>query len=63
MAFDPSAVAEGDTVEMRKVHPCGGSLFEVMYMGMDVRLKFLKCGSQIRLSRKKFGKMGKKTVK
>ena len=49
----------GDIVELKKAHPCGGSVFEVMYIGMDVRLKCLKCGTQIRLPRKKFGNMGR----
>ena len=57
MDVDVSAVAEGDLVEMKKPHPCGGKVFEVMYLGMDVRLKCRKCGTQIRLLRKKFGKM------
>lgn len=59
MERDLSSVAVGDTVELRKSHPCGGHLFEVMYVGMDVRLKCLTCGSQIRLLRRKFGKMVK----
>ena len=59
MAFDPSAVAEGDLVEMKKAHPCGGNRFEIMYLGMDVRLKCLQCGTQVRLPRRKFGKMAR----
>ena len=48
-----------DILVMKKAHPCGGRQFEVMSVGMDVRLKCLTCGSQIRLLRKKFGKMAK----
>ena len=59
MAVEAVPVREGDTVEPRKAHPCGGRQFEVMSVGMDVRLKCLTCGSQIRLLRKKFGKMAK----
>lgn len=59
MSVEVVPVREGDTVELRKAHPCGGRLFEVMSVGMDVRLKCLTCGSQIRLLRKKFGKMAK----
>ena len=57
MAPDLFQAAEGDVVEMKKAHPCGGKSFEVMYIGMDVRLKCLSCGSQVRLPRKKFEKM------
>ena len=59
MAFDPSLIVEGDTVELKKTHPCGGNTFRVEYAGMDVRLKCLTCGSQIRLPRRKFGKMAR----
>ena len=36
----------GDTVELKKPHPCGGNKFEVMYVGIDLRIKCLKCGSR-----------------
>lgn len=46
----------GDVIELKKPHPCGGKSFEVMYAGMDFRIKCLKCGSQMRLDRHKMEK-------
>ncbi len=53
----PLKLEAGDVVEMRKKHPCGGSTFEVVRAGMDVRLRCLTCGSQIRLPRRRLEKM------
>ena len=42
----------GDRLRMKKKHPCGGDLFEVLRAGMDVRLRCLQCGRQILLLRR-----------
>ena len=42
-------VRPGDILTMKKPHPCGGNKFEVMYVGIDLRIKCLKCGSQMRI--------------
>ena len=34
----------GDKVKMKKQHPCGNDEFEVLRVGMDVKLKCIKCG-------------------
>jgi len=49
-------------VELKKPHPCGGSVFEVMRIGMDVRLKCETCGSFIELSRRDYEKRLKKEL-
>ncbi|MGI6205017.1 MAG: DUF951 domain-containing protein [Anaerovoracaceae bacterium] len=49
-------------VELRKKHPCGGRSFEIVRLGMDVKLKCLTCGSQIRLPRAKLEKMIQKFI-
>lgn len=41
----------GDTVKLKKKHPCGSFEWEVLRTGMDLRLKCLGCGRQIMLSR------------
>jgi hypothetical protein len=53
----------GDTVKMRKPHPCGGELWEIMRTGVDFRVKCLKCGRVMMLSRLKFEKTVKTVVK
>jgi hypothetical protein len=53
----------GDIVTMKKPHPCGGSEWEVMRTGMDFRIKCLKCGHQVMISRSNFERSVKKIVK
>lgn len=53
----------GDQVKMKKIHPCGSYLWEVMRVGMDFRLKCLGCGRIIMLPRNKFEKGVKEIVK
>ena len=53
----------GDIVKMRKVHPCGGTEWEVMRVGMDFRIKCLTCGRVVLLPRVKFEKAVKTVVK
>jgi len=42
-----------DRVEMKKPHPCGGKLWEILRVGMDIKLHCLKCGHEIMLPRRK----------
>lgn len=41
----------GDRVELKKNHPCGGNTFEIMRVGMDVRIRCETCNTQILLER------------
>ncbi len=42
----------GDIVKLKKPHPCGCYEWEILRVGMDFRLKCLKCGHLIMVSRK-----------
>lgn len=53
----------GDIVKMRKVHPCGGTDWEVMRVGMDFRIRCLKCDRVVMLPRPKFERAVKVVVK
>ena len=53
----------GDIVKMRKVHPCGGTNWEIMRVGMDFRIKCITCGRVVMLERPKFEKAVKSVVK
>lgn len=46
----------GDIIKMKKQHPCGNNLWEVMRTGMDIRLKCKGCGHQVMLPRKQVEK-------
>ncbi|MFX4262973.1 DUF951 domain-containing protein [Pelotomaculum propionicicum] len=54
--------ALGDVVKTRKPHPCGGDLWEVLRVGVDFRIKCLKCGRVLLLPRPKFEKSVKAVV-
>lgn len=49
-------VKVGDTVIMKKNHPCGTNRFEVMRIGVDFKLKCSKCGHEILVPRVKIMK-------
>jgi hypothetical protein len=44
----------GDVVCLRKKHPCGGDEWQVMKLGVDIRIKCLKCQKQVLLERGTF---------
>ncbi len=52
----------GDTVRTKKKHPCGGDLWSVTRVGMDVKLRCLSCGHEVMLSRKNAEKSIKEKV-
>lgn len=41
----------GDTVRLKKQHPCGSKEWEVLRIGADFRLKCVGCGHQIMIAR------------
>lgn len=46
----------GDTLKLKKPHPCGADRFLVMRVGMDFKLKCLRCGHEIFAPRRKIEK-------
>ncbi len=46
----------GDIVRMKKQHPCGSNNWEVVRMGMDIKIKCLGCGRLVMLPRSEFEK-------
>lgn len=46
----------GETVKMRKQHPCGSDTWEILRVGADFRLKCTGCGHQVMIARSKFEK-------
>ncbi|MDY7019643.1 MAG: DUF951 domain-containing protein [Chloroflexota bacterium] len=56
------AIKVGDTVRLRKPHPCGSYEWEVVRTGADIGLKCLKCQRRILLERNTFEKRLKTVV-
>lgn len=42
----------GDRIKMKKQHPCGNNDWELLRVGMDIRLRCMGCGHQLMLPRK-----------
>ncbi len=52
----------GTKVIMKKAHPCGENLWEIVRLGADIKIKCIKCGRTIMLTRIDFEKKLKKIV-
>ena len=52
----PIDIQPGDTVRMRKPHPCGGTDWQISRIGADIGLKCLTCGHRVMLTRHDFEK-------
>jgi hypothetical protein len=46
----------GDTLVMKKNHPCGSNRWEVLRIGADFRIQCLGCGHMVMLPRVKVEK-------
>lgn len=53
----------GDIVKLKKQHPCGSYLWEVLRIGIDFRLKCKGCDHQIMIPRKQIEKSIKQIIK
>lgn len=52
----------GTKVIMKKQHPCGTNLWEIVRLGADIKIKCLNCGRMIMIPRVEFNKKLKKIV-
>lgn len=53
----------GDIVRLRKPHPCGNYEWEITRLGMDIRIRCLKCNHQVMIPRVRFEKSVKTLVR
>lgn len=51
-----------DIVELKKEHPCGSRQWEVMRVGMDIKLRCLGCGHEVMAPRRKVEKSIKRVI-
>lgn len=52
----------GSKVMMKKSHPCGSNEWEIIRMGMDIRIKCIKCGRSVLMTRHDFDRSLKKIL-
>ena len=50
-------------VELKKQHPCGGKVWTVLRVGMDIKLRCERCGHELMLPRSKAEKSIKKVIR
>lgn len=55
-------IKSGSKIMMKKTHPCGTNLWEVLRIGTDVKIRCVKCKREIMTSRLEFDKKIKKVV-
>ena len=51
-----------DILTMKKEHPCGSKRWEVLRVGMDIKLRCLGCNHEMMLPRRKVEKSIKRIV-
>ena len=51
-----------DKVELKKAHPCGSTQWEILRVGMDIKLKCQGCGHELMLPRSKAEKSIRKIL-
>ena len=52
----------GDSLQLKKKHPCSSDVFKVLRGGTDVRIVCSNCGRDLTVSREKLEKMIKKVL-
>lgn len=52
----------GDTLEMKKSHPCGNKLFRVLRVGSEMRVVCLGCDRDMNIDRIKLERATKKII-
>ncbi len=53
----------GDTLDMKKEHPCGAKAWLVLRIGADFRLRCLGCGREVMGPRSKFERNVKRILR
>ena len=52
----------GSLLVLKKGHPCGENLWEIIKLGADIRIKCTKCGRIVIIPRIEFNKKLKKVM-
>ncbi len=63
MREEQEELLPGAVVKMKKPHPCGSNSWELIRIGMDVKIKCRNCGRMVSFSRKKFEKALREILK
>ncbi|MBQ7821738.1 MAG: DUF951 domain-containing protein [Clostridia bacterium] len=55
-------ISLGDTLEMKKTHPCGDNRMKVLRVGSDIRIKCEGCSRDVTVARIKLEKNIKRVI-
>lgn len=61
-SMDILKLAAGDTVKLKKQHPCGCDTFKLLRVGSDARIVCTLCGRDMTMDRVKLEKAIKKIL-
>jgi hypothetical protein len=56
-------VQVGDILKLKKSHPCGEVLFDVLRVGMDFKIRCRKCGREVMVPRAKIERNIKEIIR
>jgi hypothetical protein len=59
----PLDIRVGDQVRLRKPHPCGGRVWDVVRIGADIGIRCTTCGRRVLLPRAKLEKQVKSIIR
>ncbi len=51
-----------DILELKKDHPCGSRCWEVLRVGMDIKMKCQGCGHEVMQPRRKVERMIRRVI-
>lgn len=51
-----------ETVTLKKPHPCGGTVWKIVRVGVDIKLQCQTCGKYINVTRDELKKRVKSTL-
>ena len=58
----PMDINVGDVVELRKAHPCGGTTWRVLRVGLDIGLEGTTCSRYVLVPRRRFERSVKRFI-
>lgn len=58
----PIKISTGDTLRLKKKHPCSSDTFRVARVGSDIRIICTLCGRDLTFERQKLEKMIKAVI-
>lgn len=63
MTMEPEVYEIGDTITLKKSHPCGAADWTVVRLGADIGLECLGCGHRVLLTRRELARRTKRHLR